>query len=279
MRFRNVTSCAIFALSLAGAAFADTLHLKDGTTVNGTFLGGNARQIRVEVGDNIQTFDIERISSIHFGSGSTASAAPAPRPDPRPEPPPPPRERVTLLRPDTSNPPPDTSSSSGVELPAGTVISVRMIDSVDSQVNRLGETFHASVDEPVVVGNEPVIPRGADVIVKLVDDKQSGKISGRTELTLDVVSVTVNGKTVDVNTQAVTRESASRTAKSGKVIGGTTVLGAIIGGLAGGGRGAAIGAAAGAGAGTAAQVATKGQRVYIPSETRLTFTLEYPVRI
>jgi hypothetical protein len=156
---------------------------------------------------------------------------------------------------------------------------VRMIDPVDSQVNRLGETFRASIDEPVVVGSEPVIPRGADVVVKLVDDKQSGKITGRTELTLDLVSVTVNGKVVDVNTQTVTQQSSSRGARSAKVVGGTAALGAIIGALAGGGKGAAIGTVAGAGAGTAAEVATKGQRVHIPSETRLTFTLEYPVRI
>jgi hypothetical protein len=166
-----------------------------------------------------------------------------------------------------------------MELPAGTVLTVRMIDPVDSEVSRVGETFRASIDEPVVVGSDQVIPRGADVVVKLVDDKQSGKISGKTELTLDLVSVFVNGKMVDINTESVTRESSSRTGRSGKVIGGTAALGAIIGALAGGGKGAAIGAAGGAGVGTAAQVATKGQRVHIPSETRLTFTLEYPVRI
>ena len=75
------------------------------------------------------------------------------------------------------------------------------------------------------------------------------------------------------------QQSGSRRARSGKVIGGTAVLGAIIGAIAGGGKGAAIGLGAGAGAGTAVQVATKGQRVRIPSETRLTFTLQQPVRL
>jgi hypothetical protein len=63
------------------------------------------------------------------------------------------------------------------------------------------------------------------------------------------------------------------------VIGGTAAVGAIIGAIAGGGKGAAIGGLAGAGAGTTAQVITKGQRVKIPSETRLTFTLDQPVRL
>ena len=271
MHYQRLVSCVLFAVGL-GAGFADTLTLKDGRVINGTYLGGSARQIRMEVSDSIQTFEIDRVSSIQFGPAAQNSAPPA-----ADSAPPAPRERSNVFQPDTSNstaPPP-----SGVEIPQGTVLTVRMIDPVDSQVSRMGETFRASIDEPVVVGSEQVIPRGADVIVKLVDDKQSGKISGKTELTLDLVSVTVNGKVVDVNTQAVTRASSSRTGRSEKVIGGTAVLGTIIGAIAGGGRGAAIGAVSGAGVGTAAEVATKGQRVHIPSETRLTFTLEYPVRI
>ena len=167
----------------------------------------------------------------------------------------------------------------GVELPAGTPFVVRMIESVDSQVNRTGQTFRASLDEPVMINGETAIARGADVTVKLVDDKESGKISGKTVLTLDLVSVMVQGRMVDINTQAVTQSSAGRGARSGKVIGGTAALGAIIGAIAGGGRGAAIGAGAGAAAGTGAEVMTKGQRVRIPSETRLTFNLEYPIKL
>jgi hypothetical protein len=57
------------------------------------------------------------------------------------------------------------------------------------------------------------------------------------------------------------------------------VLGAIIGAAAGGGKGAAIGAGSGAAVGTGAEVIGKGQRVKVPSETRLDFTLSYSVRI
>jgi hypothetical protein len=154
-----------------------------------------------------------------------------------------------------------------------------MIDDVDSERDRVGQEFRASVDEPVVVNGETVIPRGANVVAKLVDDKQSGKLSGRTELTLDLVSVEVNGRPVDVSTQEVTQASGSRTGKTAKVVGGTAVLGTIIGAIAGGGKGAAIGAASGAAAGGAVQVMTKGERVRIPSETRLNFTLQQPLNV
>jgi hypothetical protein len=274
---RSAMVCVWLSLAVMSA---DMVTLKDGSAVKGTFLGGSARQIRVAVGDRIQTFDIENITSIQFGpvnNGPAAQTAPDPSVASYPDP--------AAQHQGDSGAPPDPAANttpapdSGIEMPAGTVLTVRMIDPIDSQVNRLGETFRASMDEPVTVGGQQVIPRGADVVVKLVDDQESGRIAGRTVLTLDLVSVNVNGKIVDVNTQAVSKASSSRGERSGKVIGGTAVLGTIIGALAGGGRGAAIGAASGAAAGTGAEVATKGQRVHIPSETRLTFTLAYPVHI
>jgi hypothetical protein len=154
-----------------------------------------------------------------------------------------------------------------------------MIDPVDSETAQVGQTYAASLDQPVTVNGETAIPRGADVTVKLVDSKESGKLTGKAELTLDLAAIRVNGKMVDINTQSVQRESDSRGAKTAKVAGGTAAVGAIIGAIAGGGKGAAIGAGAGAAAGAGAQVVTQGQKVKIPAETRLTFALESDVRI
>jgi hypothetical protein len=126
----------------------------------------------------------------------------------------------------------------------------------------------------VVVGGRTVIPSGSDVVVKLVDTRESGKFRGRTTLTLDLVSLKVNGRMVDVNAGTVTEESSSRGKRTAEVVGGTAALGTIIGAIAGGGKGAAIGLGAGAAAGAGAEILTKGQRVRIPSETQLTFVLE-----
>ena len=147
---------------------------------------------------------------------------------PPPPPPPPPARRDDFY--------------DGPMIPSGTVLTIRMVDSVDSERDTVGQTFQASLDEPLFDPNgRTLVPRGADVVVKLVDDEQSGKIEGRTVLTLDIVSLNVNGRVVNVDTTAITEQSGSRTARSGKVIGGTAILGAIIGGIAGGGKGAAIG--------------------------------------
>ena len=68
MSYRHLAGCAALTFSLLTTGIADTLTLKDGRTVNGTYLGGNSRQVRREVGDSIQTFDIGRVAGIQFGS-------------------------------------------------------------------------------------------------------------------------------------------------------------------------------------------------------------------
>jgi hypothetical protein len=168
---------------------------------------------------------------------------------------------------------------SGKGVPAGTGLTVRMIDGIDSKQSQIGQTFRASLEEPVMSGSETVIPQGSDVTLRLIRSKQAGRLFGRTELTLDVVSVNVNGRTIDVDTSEATTTGRSRSHKSAALMGGGAALGALLGGVAGGGTGAAIGALSGAGAGGTVQILTKGDRVKIPPETCLTFTLQHALQL
>ena len=243
----------VFGISLimvASAIEADTVTLKDGRVATGTYLGGSPRDVKIETGNQIQTLDVADIVRIEFDAGRE------------------PNEHAT-----------PTAAGASIELPAGTNLVIRMIDGVDSERSSVGQSFAASLDQPVIIDGQTVIPRGADVIVKLVDAKESGKFTGRTSLTLALMSVKVTGRMVDVNTETVKEESSSRGARTAKVAGGTAALGTIIGAIAGGGKGAAVGLGSGAVVGAAAEVLTKGQRVKIPSETRLTFVLQNAVRI
>ena len=250
-------------LLIAGAASvasADSVTLRNGQVVEGTYLGGTARQIRVDVSGNIQTFDIGQVLSVTFS-------------DPNYQPPPPRPEGAFRGE---QRPP---QGPMGLTIPADTSITVRMIEGVDSRNARLGQTFRASIDEPITIDGRQVVPRGADVLTKLVNDEKSGKFEGRAVLTLALVSININGQPVDVTTSDVKTASASRGARTAGAVGGGTALGAIVGALAGGGKGAAIGAASGAALGGGAEVLTNGQQVKIPSETRLTFRLQSPVQI
>jgi hypothetical protein len=255
---------------------ADTLTLRSGRVVTGQYVGGDARHIRMAIGDHVDTFNIEEVGDLQFGGNAP----------PAPPPPPPSPDQGQYQNPDSGRgqgfaqqpPPPSPMPVSGIQIPIGTSITVRMIESVDSKAAHLGQTFRASVDEPVTENGQTVIPRGADALVKLVEDQQSGKFEGKTILTLALTDITINGQMIDTTTGNVSQASSSRGARTAKVVGGATALGAIIGALAGGGRGAAIGAASGAAVGGGAEVLTKGQQVKIPSETRLNFTLQQPIQ-
>jgi hypothetical protein len=261
MTNRILISC----LAMASLLPADTLILRNGSTINGKFVSGDSRSIRFSTGSQVNTYDLVDIDNLRFeGAAAPPASAPPPPPPAASAPPPPPEA------------PPSAGNTlyGGVAIPAGTDISIRTIDSVDSERDRRGQTYRASIDQPVIVNGQTVIPRGADAVIMLSDSQQSGKIEGKAVLTLESRSITINGRTYDSTSSTVSRESGSRGARSAKVIGGTAALGAIIGAIAGGGRGAAIGAGSGAAVGTAAQVVTSGQKVKVPAETLLTFTLQ-----
>jgi hypothetical protein len=164
-------------------------------------------------------------------------------------------------------------------LPAGSAITVRLIDSIDSEKNDAGDRFRASLEEPIRVGDRVIAPRGAEARIKLAAEKESGKLTGKTGLSVQLVSFGSGDRTVALNSSSVVQESGSRGARTAKSAAATGAIGAMIGAIAGGGTGAAIGAGAGAAAGAGAQVFMKGQRVRIPSETVLTFTTQDVVRL
>ena len=165
------------------------------------------------------------------------------------------------------------------ELPSGSEISVRLIDSIDSERNREGDEFRASLEDPITLGNDVEVQKGADARVKLVSEQESGKLTGKAGLTVQLVSIAVDGQNIPVYTSDVSEYSASRGARTAKSAAAVGALGAIIGAIAGGGKGAAIGAGAGAATGAGAQTVMKGQQVRIPSETVLTFTTQKTVSL
>lgn len=199
---------------------------------------------------------------------------------------PPVRERVESAPAQTaaSTPPPERASEpvrapARVTIPSGTHISVRMIDSVDSSKNRTGQVFRASLDQPIVVDGETVVPSGADISIRLAEAKSAGRMTGSSELELQLVKLKTGGKSYPLVSNSYTAKGKSRGKDTATKVGAGAAIGAVIGAIAGGGKGAAIGAATGAGAGTAIQLATRGQQVKVPSETLLDFVLQQPVAV
>lgn len=176
---------------------------------------------------------------------------------------------------DAAPPPP-----ANVTIPSGTVIAVRLVDSVDTRVNKAGDEINATVDSQIADNGQIVIPRYSKARLRVVSVRNAGHIKGRSMVELKLVSVTVNGQAYNVNSGVYQAEAkGSRGKQTAERAGIGAAVGGIIGAIAGGGKGAAIGAGVGAGAGTGVQMATKAAPVNLPAETKIDFTLNSPLTV
>jgi hypothetical protein len=264
---KKVAMLALAFLLLVVPAFSDTLVLKSGEKITGYFEGGTARVIKFRGSDGaVKDYDLLTVQQIQFGDANTA-AAPDHSADPRLVPG---AQRVT--RPTSSN-----AANTGWTIPTGSKVVIRMVDSINSEKNKVGETFVATLDEAIVQDGIEVIPRGADVRGRIANLSGAGRVSGSAELGLELTQIIVNGIPYSVTTSEYEEVGEGRGKQTAKRAALGAGIGAAIGAIAGGGKGAAIGAGVGGGGATAAQVLTKGEKLNIPSETKLEFTLRAPL--
>ena len=182
---------------------------------------------------------------------------------------PPPDQQAQPVAPPQPPPPPPPPAK--VTVPAGTQLSVRLNDPLDSERNQVGDTFHGTLSAPVVIDGETVIPSGADVVGRVANVQSAGRFAGASLLALELTSLSMNGRTYNLQTNQWSRSgegAGKRTAT--KTVGGAAA-GAILGGLIGGGKGAAIGAAAGGAGGTGVAAAQKRNQIKLGSEAVLNF--------
>jgi hypothetical protein len=166
-----------------------------------------------------------------------------------------------------------------IVIPSGTVVHVRMIDSIDSDRNTTGQVFRGSLDSPIRINHQIVLPRGSTAYVRLVEAESAGRIKGRSELKLQLDRITVGDHTYPVRSSIVEFRGKSQGKKTAKSAGIGAAVGGGLGALFGGGSGAAIGAGLGAGAGVATRAAKNGQQILVPSESLVQFRLASPLRV
>jgi len=189
-----------------------------------------------------------------------AAVEPAPAPVEPPPPPPPPAREVTLK--------------------AGTLLPVRLVETVSSDRNHPGDTFTATLDEPLVVDGFVIAEKGSRAEGRIVDTQQAGKLKGLSVLAIELTQLrTSDGQRVEISTDSFTKMGPESKGSDAAKVGGGAALGAIIGAIAGGGKGAAIGAGVGGAAGTGAVVATRGKPAVLPSETKISFRVNHSVTL
>lgn len=164
-------------------------------------------------------------------------------------------------------------------VPAGTVLTVRLGQTVGSKISSAGQTFTATLASPVVVDGKTAIPSGAAASGTVVDAKPLGRFKGGASLQLRLTSIAIGGAEQSISTSSVVRAEKGKGKRTAVLAGGGAGLGALIGGLAGGGKGAAIGALAGGGAGAGGAAFTGNKDVVLPAESALSFKLEQPLEV
>src|SRR3954466_14232362 len=150
------------SLGLSGAA-ADTLALRNGKTIEGTFVGGSARQMEfLPASGQTMKVALADVDSLHISTPSQPTAPPAPA-------------RAAARQP--------------VLIRSGASFRVRTTDPIDVDVAQAGKQFRGAIDDPIMVGGEVIVPRGADVVLVAAKVKQGGRFKGSDVIELKVNSI------------------------------------------------------------------------------------------
>jgi hypothetical protein len=160
-----------------------------------------------------------------------------------------------------------------VTVPAGTRILIRIIDPIDTNKQKTGYRFSATLETNLQADDLVVARRGSKVYGRLAQASSAGKMSGSSQLTLELTDILIDDTPYPLVTDTFELKGKGEGKKTaGKIFGGAG-LGALIGGIAGGGTGAAIGVVSGAVGGTALAASKKGEQLQIPSESLIEFRL------
>jgi len=191
----------------------------------------------------------------------------------------PPAEAQQVVQAPPPPPPAPAPKPQPIVVPAGTVLTVRVGQALSSKTSQTGQTFLATLGQPVSVGGRSAIPAGSTLSGTVVTAKAKGKFKGEGELSLTLVSVTVKGRTYAIQTGVLENTTKGKGKRTAATTGGGAAGGALIGGIAGGGKGAGIGALVGAGAGLVGGAVTGNQQIEIPVESALSFRLSAPLTL
>jgi hypothetical protein len=160
-----------------------------------------------------------------------------------------------------------------IVVPAGTILTVRTGQALSSKSSQTGQTFLATLAQPVSVKGMSALTAGSTVSGTVVAAKAKGKVKGEGQLDLSLTSISVGGHTYQIQTNVLSSAIKGKGKRTAATTGGGAAGGALIGGIAGGGKGAAIGAGVGAAAGFIGGTLTGNKQIEIPAESALSFTL------
>ena len=215
-------------------ATAQTLTLVDGQTIQGRYLGGTQETIIMEINGETQIFNITEVESLSFDYESVSAAAAQAAPE------------------------------NTITVPAGTLILVKMDQTIVTGRNRAGERFTATLEADIVADGFLVAPRGTKFYGKIVEARKAGRLAGKASLQLTLTDVMIDNQLRPLITDSFGIEGE----RSGALK--KMAVGAAVGGIAHGEGGLKEGAAVG----LAAAAMTPGNQIQLPQGALIEFRLQ-----
>ena len=167
-----------------------------------------------------------------------------------------------------------------VTLSPGTTLIIRLAEALSTDHNYTGDTFRATLDQPIISGAAIIADRGSKVLGRVVNAQRAGRVQGVSDLALTLFEIhTTDGQRVSIQSSSLDRKGPEGRKGDAAKVGGGAALGAIIGAISGGGKGAGIGAGVGGAAGAGDVLLTRGKPAVFQNEARLVFSLTSPLVI
>jgi hypothetical protein len=167
---------ALVLVLIASATHADTIELRSGQLVTGTYAGGSSGSVRFQVGNKTEVFARDKILSITFDSKApvattTTAAATAPQ------------------------------SKAPVVIPSGTKMHVKVTQGINTGSSAPGQVFGGVLETALFAKGQSVAPSGTAVYGKLAHVKQGRRVLGQAQIVLVLDSIVIKGKRTSIATQ------------------------------------------------------------------------------
>ncbi len=246
-------------------AAEDRLELHDGRILVGTYLGGDADEVRFVWASSEQILPRRDVKRLDLGpppAGSapavevpTATAAPA-------------AVAVAGALPPVAIAPTAPAIGTFPTLRPGSVIMVSLGQTLDSRTSRVGQRFIGATASDVAIDGVVVLPRGTQVQGELQEARDAGNLFGSSELQVVLTSIIIDNRTLPCVTDAAGVQGSNSTLSTVQQVG----AGAAIGGLVDGSPGAWVGTAIGG----AVALLSRGEQVRLPAGAVLDFRFVQP---
>ena len=167
-----------------------------------------------------------------------------------------------------------------ITLPVCTVLKVQLNQSIRTSTHRSGQSFFATLKEPLMLGEKTILPGGIPFIGTISKIVESGHFSGTALIELQLIKVILTDQsTYPLNTKPFQKVGRSHLVRNIGMIGAGAILGAGVGTLLGKIPGAITGIGLGGGIGTVLAYVTGKEDLFLKAGTEVVFVLSGPLKV